>query len=85
LRGPIISPVITRNGSNEKSQISSTKLQINLKYQTPMTQTPTFWDLEFWTLGFDIWNLGFVILGSQLMSLKKHQDYHSAPALLESY
>ena len=26
--------------------------QVNLKYQTPMTQTPAYWDFEFGTLGF---------------------------------
>ncbi|MBW2582934.1 MAG: hypothetical protein JRE36_04995 [Deltaproteobacteria bacterium] len=46
LRGPIISSVVvTRTGPNEKSQITNIK-------QTPMTQTPAYWDFEFRTLGF---------------------------------
>jgi hypothetical protein len=50
-------------GPTSKSQITSTKLQINHKFETPMTETastmfsihrghPSGMKFEFWSLGF---------------------------------
>jgi hypothetical protein len=59
-----------------KFQISSTKSQINSKFQIPMTQTksPGAFYLRFghWSLVL-IWNLGFAIWNFSLCSGLIHQ------------